>query len=132
MSRPARPRTWWTEAASTGSTRTRSWSSRRGNEIPKGPAAPWLPGHRSCRRARRPHVWGSSALGGAGELDGRNLRRDAGALEHDLGVADVDDDRLARAELLPEQLLGQRVLDQALDLAPQRPGAERRVVALLG
>ena len=43
----------------------------------------------------------------------------------------VHDDRLAGAELLVEELLGERVLDQALDRAAQRPGAERLVVALL-
>ena len=50
--------------------------------------------------------------------------------EDDLAVLDVDDDRLAGAELLPQELLRQRVLDQALDGAAERPGAERRVVAL--
>ena len=59
--------------------------------------------------------------------------------EHDhclaraLGIGlGVDDDDLAGAELLPEEPLGQRVLDQALDGPAQRPGAERRVVAPVG
>ena len=44
----------------------------------------------------------------------------------------VDDDDLAGAELLVEELLGERVLDEALDGPTQRPGAERGVVALVG
>ena len=47
-------------------------------------------------------------------------------------VLGVDDDDLAGAELLVEQRLGQRVLDEALDGPAQRPGAELRVVALVG
>ena len=42
----------------------------------------------------------------------------------------VDHDRLAGVELLPQDLLRERVLDHALDRTPQRPGAERGVVAL--
>src|SRR5579885_1607778 len=47
-------------------------------------------------------------------------------------VLHVDDHDLAGAELLVEQALGHRVLDEALDGTPQRPGAQRRVVALVG
>src|SRR3712207_7332905 len=39
---------------------------------------------------------------------------------------------LPGAELLVEQPLGERILDEALDGTPQRPGAEGRVVALVG
>ena len=54
-------------------------------------------------------------------------------LAFELGIGlDVDDDDLAGAELLVEDPLGQRVLDEALDRPAQRPGAELRVVALLG
>ena len=50
-----------------------------------------------------------------------------------LGVdLDVGDDRLAGPELLPEQALGERVLDEALDGPTQRTGAELRVVAVVG
>ena len=52
--------------------------------------------------------------------------------EHDLVALAVDDDRLAGVELLPQDLLGERVLDEPLDRAPQRAGTELRVVALLG
>ncbi len=44
----------------------------------------------------------------------------------------ADDDDLAGAELLVEQTLRQGVLDEALDGATQRSGAERGVVALVG
>ena len=78
-----------------------------------------------------------SGVAGLGELHRRGLE----ALhrpEHDdllarLGVVlDVDEDDLAGAELLEQQPLGERVLDQALDGPAQRPGAQLRVVALVG
>ena len=47
-----------------------------------------------------------------------------------LVALDVDDDRLAGPELLPQDLLRQRILDQALQRPAQRPGPERRVVTL--
>ena len=49
-----------------------------------------------------------------------------------IGILHVDDDRLADPELLPEDPLGQRVLDELLDRPAQRPGTELGVVALLG
>ena len=52
--------------------------------------------------------------------------------EHDLFAVGVDDDRVAGVEFLPQDLLGQRVLDEALDRTAQRPGTERGVVAPLG
>src|SRR4051812_3508371 len=70
-------------------------------------------------------------LGRARELHRRRLETLDGA-EDDLVALGVDDDRLARVELLPQDLLRQRVLDVTLDGAAQRPGAQRRVVALLG
>ena len=42
----------------------------------------------------------------------------------------VDDDRLADPELLPEDLLRKRVLDELLDRPAQRPRAELGLVAL--
>jgi hypothetical protein len=51
--------------------------------------------------------------------------------EHDLAALGVDDDRLAHAELLPEDPLRQRVLHELLDRAPERSGSEGLVVALL-
>jgi hypothetical protein len=52
--------------------------------------------------------------------------------EGDLAVLGVDDHHLAGGELLPQELLGQRVLDHPLDGPAQRAGAEGGVVALLG
>ena len=40
-------------------------------------------------------------------------------------VEHVDDDRLAGVELLPQDLLRERVLDQPLDRTAQRPRTER-------
>src|SRR5690554_487561 len=82
------------------------------------------------RRAR-------SGLAGLGELHGRRLE----ALDGPEGelllaglrvVLHVHDDDLAGVELLVEELLGERVLDEALDGPAQRAGAERGVVALVG
>ena len=83
-----------------------------------------------CRRLR---------LGGAGlrQLDRRRLEAlDAPEGElHLVGLGvllGVDDDDLPGAELLVEELLGQLVLDEALDGPAQRAGAEGGVVALVG
>src|SRR6478672_1243557 len=82
----------------------------------------------------------SDGVGGAGacQLDRRGLGRPLRGPEDDPALAfllrvrlGVDHDRLAGAELLPQDLLRHRVLDQALDGTAQRPGTERRVVALL-
>ena len=43
----------------------------------------------------------------------------------------VDEDRRAGLELAAEHEVRERVLDEALDRAAQRPGAHRRVVALV-
>src|SRR5215207_213898 len=49
-----------------------------------------------------------------------------------VGVAlPVDQDRRAGGELAAEHEVGERVLDEALDRAPERAGAHRRVVALV-
>src|SRR5436190_22338378 len=74
---------------------------------------------------------------GLGQLDRRWFEA-FDALERELEVSGlgvglrVDDDDLAGAELLVEELLGQHVLDVALDGPTQRPGAEGGVVALVG
>ncbi len=84
-------------------------------------------------RAGRGRVPAVVVLGGAAA--GRLERRRGDALhrpEHDVVAFGVDDDRLAGLELLPEDLLRERVLDHALDRPPQRTSAELRVVALLG
>src|SRR6266511_4681860 len=49
----------------------------------------------------------------SGQLHREGVGRHWRGLEHDLLVADVDDDRLPGLELLPQELLRQRVLDQA-------------------
>ena len=73
---------------------------------------------------------------GLGQLHGRGLEaldrfeRDDHLAGLGIGLG-VDDDVLAGAELLPEQPLGQGVLDHPLDGSAQRPGAQRRVVALV-
>src|SRR5919201_3262114 len=71
----------------------------------------------------------------------RLLRRDRDLLRRDLARDDrdvdlvlvlaVDEDRRARLELAAEHEVGEGILDVALDRAAQRPGAHRRVVALL-
>ena len=66
------------------------------------------------------------------QLDRRQLGRGVDRAEDDLVVLDVGHDQLAGAEVTHEDLLGQHVLDLALDRAAQRPGAERGVVALVG
>src|SRR5439155_14196453 len=66
------------------------------------------------------------------QLDRGRVRRHRSMLEGDVSVLDVHDDRLARLELLPQELLRQRVLDQTLEGSTQRPGPEGGVVALLG
>src|SRR5207249_5113727 len=63
-----------------------------------------------------------------GQLDRGDVRGDRGGLEDDLAVVDVDDDRLARLELLPQELLGERVLHQTLDRAAQRTRTQGGVV----
>src|SRR5262249_28514810 len=84
---------------------------------------------RSPQRKRRA---GSLALAaGTGQSDRGRLDPFDGA-EHDLPVERVDHDRLARVELLPKNLLRQRVLDEPLDGTAQGPGTERRVVPLVG
>ena len=89
--------------------------------------------------ARRRHVgssyWSagpasaSSTGGGSKPSTARNTIAVLAGLGVGLGV---DDDDLAGAELLVEEPLGQRVLDEALDGPAQRAGAERGVVAPVG
>src|SRR4029450_4159779 len=79
----------------------------------------------SCACAEPTALSTRSGLLRTRELHGRDVRRDPRALEHDLAVARVHDDRLAGAELLPQQLLGQRILDESLDRASERPRPAR-------
>jgi hypothetical protein len=85
------------------------------------------------RLARRSDVGGT----GLRQLDGRRLEA-LHALEGQLDLVGlgvllgVDDDDLSGTELLVEELLGELVLDEALDRPPQRAGAEGGVVALVG
>ena len=68
-------------------------------------------------------------FGGTSEFYGRHVgwgephRR----VEDDLAVDLVDQDRLAGPELLVQELLGQRVLHEPLDRAPQRSSAQRLI-----
>ena len=48
-------------------------------------------------------------------------------LEHHLVIAGVDDDRLSGFELLPQELLRQGILDQALGARPLRRAIQRLV-----
>src|SRR5438128_3669587 len=52
--------------------------------------------------------------------------------QRDLAVDQLHQHRVAGAELRGQQRFRQRVLDQALDHAPQRAGAVDLVIALLG
>src|SRR6478735_583739 len=70
---------------------------------------------------------GAGCLGRTGE---RELRVLAGAFA--VPALDIDRDQLTRAELFEEDLLGELVLDLALDGAPQRTGTEHRIEATLG
>src|ERR1700722_8448533 len=73
---------------------------------------------------------------GAGQLQGRRLDALDGpeaqlrALAVDGGFLDVDHNRLADAEFLPQDPLRERVLHQLLDGPAQWPRPELRVVAL--
>src|ERR1700738_3222367 len=70
---------------------------------------------------------GLGRLGGAGEREHRVL-----ALALAVPVIDVDRDELAGADLLEQDLLGQRVLDLPLDRPPQRPCAQHGIKPALG
>src|ERR1700749_3525804 len=66
-------------------------------------------------------------------LLGRDLARDEGDVHlvarfAVLGARAADEDRRARLELPPQHVVGERILDVALDRAAQRPGTHRRVV----
>src|SRR6266487_240619 len=84
----------------------------------------------------------AGGTGSAAEVGGHRVGHEGrlvSAAEDQLGVLDVgrvalavDEDDLAGAQLVEQDPLGQRVLDLALDGPAQRPGAQHRVVALLG
>src|SRR5580704_8051129 len=75
---------------------------------------------------------------GPGQLHGRGLdaldspEAELRPFAVDRRILHVDDDRLADPELLPQDALGERVLDQLLDGPAQRPCPQLRVVPLLG
>src|SRR5437870_3069306 len=112
-------------------------TARTGNRSP----GPTSPGRATARpEGRALPMPDDLVVGGAapGELHRRRLGGTLGGPEDDLALAlvlgvrlGVDDDGLAGSELLPQDLLRDRVLDQALDRPPERPGAERGVVPLL-
>lgn len=70
---------------------------------------------------------------GAGQLSRRRCRwlHAFDRAEDDLAVFDIDNDRLAGVELLPKDLLRQRIFDHALDGTTQWSSAQGLVVALL-
>jgi AcrR family transcriptional regulator len=75
-------------------------------------------------------------FGRDGHLLGRDLARDEGDVHLVARRAVLvrlarDEDRRARLELAAEHVVGERVLDVALDRAAQRPGAHCRVVTLV-
>src|SRR3954466_5217159 len=71
----------------------------------------------------------SALFGGSAAREFHRRRFDAlHRAEHDLVALSVDDDGVARVEFLPENLLRERVLDQALDRTPQWPCTQRRVI----
>ena len=74
---------------------------------------------------------GSGICAGTGHLY-RRRRQTYNRAENDLAVLHIDDHGLADVELLPQDALRERVLDQLLDGPAQRPRAQLRVVALLG
>src|SRR5687768_7798026 len=86
------------------------------------PGLPWLGLVALARRGSR-------------QLDRGMVGAALGLAESDLllvvlRLLDVDHNCVAGLELLPQDLLGQRVLDEALERTTQGPGAERRVVTL--
>src|SRR5712692_11240878 len=110
----------------------RDWGplSRTRQRPPKGGAG--------CNELSRAADLDCVARGGVHQFHRRRLRRALRGPEDDPALAlllrigfGVDHDGLAGPELLPEDLLRHRVLDQALDRTAQGPSAERRVVALL-
>src|SRR5436305_15288158 len=69
-------------------------------------------------------------VGRDGDLLGRDLARNDRDVDLVFVLA-VDEDRRAGLERAAEDEVGQRILDETLDRAAQRPGAHRRVVALV-
>src|SRR5919199_296896 len=94
------------------------------------------PGARGSGPAVTRSGGGGAVLGGAGRLDRRGvgqlrlLRTPEGEHGPPALALDVPDDDLAGLELAVEDLLGQGVLDVALDRAAQRAGPQDGVVAL--
>src|SRR5215212_10547537 len=130
--------TAWTQARRSSGREGRDARARASADLPS--ATPSMTG---MLTAKPPGIPGASPIPGVGQL-GRLLlagqlgRGDVhvGGLvqraEGDLAVLGVDHDHLAGGELLPQELLGQRVLDHPLDGPAQRPGPQGGVVALLG
>src|SRR5579883_77619 len=61
----------------------------------------------------------------------RRQRGQARAMEDELVVLHIDDDRIARGEAFLEQRFGEAIFDLVLDHAAQRPRAEHGIVAFL-
>ena len=101
---------------------------RQDHDDDRGRTHAWLRCERTARPSREVRTAGSGVGARLGELDGRRLDG-LDRPEDDGAVLGVDDDRLADPELLPEDLLGERVLDELLDRPPQRPRPEGRLVA---
>src|SRR5690242_1642912 len=78
---------------------------------------------RTCASSRSVAATTSTLGGGCG--------RSPGLLEADLAVLGVHADRVAVGEVAFEQPQRERVLDETLDRALQRPGAVRRIPARL-
>src|SRR4029079_18709063 len=86
---------------------------------------------RYTRRTHASSQWWLFGGAAPGELHRLGADDALDGAEHDVVAFGVDNDGFARVEFLPQDLLGQRVLDEALDRTAQRPGAERGVVTLL-
>src|SRR4029079_7189841 len=133
---------WWThEPAGSRGSRTSAWRRTATHRSGSTTITCWSCGYRPeiChpdrpRDAEKPGPlagpgFGLDAPEGAGsrfslagfacELNGWRVRRDEPkrGTEHDLAVDRVDQDRLARAVLLVQELLRERVLDHPLDRA---------------
>src|SRR5215468_5846769 len=106
-------------------------SARRSRHVRSGKS--WMVRSERGPCPRNQVLWGEASEGAVEApsecLDGVCLDRFAKA---DLAALGVDDHRVALDEIPAEELKRQRILDQALHGALQRPRSIHRVVALLG